>query len=222
MKGLLSYAAVTLLLQGGQCTDVDGELTCEDDSARDAYVGLLQKSGSPSPLQPSKVAASSGWGSSHKCPGSGSWVHASCQVSVTVAAPCAEVAAEIVARAGHAGGWVDPHNGGQYSVLSHSPTEINVKRLTNAKTSYGGKVYTDKQTLTLKSSGNSACVLTGCSESQGFSVKDFSTNYCNLRNLYCGSKDGCKSVLHDFTMEETKVKPSSGAGKDAAQCITGR
>eukprot|EP00929_Paragymnodinium_shiwhaense_P024358 TRINITY_DN15011_c0_g1_i1.p1 TRINITY_DN15011_c0_g1~~TRINITY_DN15011_c0_g1_i1.p1 ORF type:complete len:475 (-),score=87.72 TRINITY_DN15011_c0_g1_i1:306-1730(-) len=155
-----------------------------------------------------------------KCPGSRSWIHASCKVTVSVASPCADVAAEILARASHDQGWVDPHNGGHYTILSHTATEINTERTTNPKTSVGGKVYTDKQTLTLiESSDHAACLVKGCSESQGFSVKDFSTNYCNLRNLYCGPEDGCKPVLHTFNTKETSVKASSGAGTDASQCI---
>eukprot|EP00929_Paragymnodinium_shiwhaense_P022089 TRINITY_DN14219_c0_g2_i1.p1 TRINITY_DN14219_c0_g2~~TRINITY_DN14219_c0_g2_i1.p1 ORF type:complete len:214 (-),score=35.61 TRINITY_DN14219_c0_g2_i1:193-759(-) len=156
-----------------------------------------------------------------KCPGSRSWVHASCEVTATVYAPCTDVGAEIVARASHSDGWVDPHNGGKYSVLSHTSTEINTKRLTNPKTSFGGKVYTDKQTFTLTDlSGN--CLVEACSESQGFSIGDFSTNYCNLRNLYCGAEDGCHPVLHDFKMTEVHVDPSAGAGTDKSQCIVGR
>jgi hypothetical protein len=32
-----------------------------------------------------------------------------------------------------------------------------------------------------------ACVAHMCSESQVFSIGDFDTNYCNLRNVYCNS-----------------------------------
>ena len=67
---------------------------------------------------------------------------------------------------------------------------------------------------------NDRCVVRGCSASQVTSVADFSTNYCNLRMLYCGSKDGCRPVLHDFAVDETKVAPSTGAGSSAAACLT--
>jgi hypothetical protein len=44
--------------------------------------------------------------------------------------------------------------------------------------------------------------MTGCSESQVTSYLDFSTNYCDLHDLYCGSKDGCKFVTSDLKYEE--------------------
>jgi len=85
-----------------------------------------------------------------KCPGSGAWLgHAKTQVVATASASCADVAAEITSRASATGGWTDPHNGGIYSVLSHSATEIETKRTTNPKHSVGGQTYTDKQTFTL-------------------------------------------------------------------------
>jgi hypothetical protein len=155
---------------------------------------------------------------SYKCPGSGSFIHASCEVTAVAAASCADVAAEMKARASAQGGWVDPHNGGIYSVTSSSDTELQTQRSTNPQTSVGGKVYTDKQIFTLTPQGSS-CQIEGCSESQGTSVGDFSTNYCDMRNLYCGSADGCKPVTKDFTSTESSVSPSIGAGHDFSQCI---
>ena len=38
-----------------------------------------------------------------------------------------------------------------------------------------------------------------------FSIADFSTNYCNVRNLYCGKEDGCVTVKHSFATEELKA-----------------
>eukprot|EP00930_Biecheleria_cincta_P089611 TRINITY_DN78954_c0_g1_i1.p1 TRINITY_DN78954_c0_g1~~TRINITY_DN78954_c0_g1_i1.p1 ORF type:complete len:178 (+),score=31.65 TRINITY_DN78954_c0_g1_i1:56-589(+) len=155
---------------------------------------------------------------SMKCPGSGSWIHASCRVVAQATATCSEVAAEINARASHQQGWVDPHNGGIYRVLRRSDAEIQTERKTNPATSVGGKIYTDKQTFTLRSFGG-GCKISACSESQGFSVADFSTNYCNIRNLYCGSKEGCHPVLKDFSTTEESVSPSAFAGKDKGACI---
>merc|ERR1711937_816695 len=43
-------------------------------------------------------------------------------------------------------------------------------------------------------------------------------NYCDIRNLYCGSADGCKTVAHDFTSNEETVTASSGQ-HDFSQCI---
>merc|ERR1719324_1902025 len=150
----------------------------------------------------------------YKCPGSGSFIHASCEVTAVAAASCADVAAEMKARASAQGGWVDPHNGGIYSVTSSSDTELQTQRSTNPQTSVGGKVYTDKQIFTLTPQGSS-CQIEACSESQGTSVGDFSTNYCDMRNLYCGSSDGCTAVAKDFTHDETGHKGSLGAGHDA-------
>ena len=153
-----------------------------------------------------------------KCPGSGAWFgHAKTTVIATAKVSCATVKQEIEARAGSTGAWVDPHNGGIYSILSNGDMEIETKRTTNPKTSVGGIVFTDKQLFTLAQSG-SDCEISACSESQSTSLKDFSTNYCDLRNLYCGSADGCKPVVHDFASSETSVHASSGQN-DWSQCV---
>merc|ERR1712100_365647 len=136
---------------------------------------------------------------SYNCPGSGSLFHASMEVTVQADAACDVVQAEIEARA--SGNWVDPHNGGVYSVLSSSNGLINTQRTTNPATSVGGVVYTDKQTFEL-TAVDGGCQIKGCSESQGTSVGDFSTNYCDMRNLYCDSGDGCATASNDFTSTE--------------------
>lgn len=50
-----------------------------------------------------------------------------------------------------------------------------------------GIAATDKMIFTFSDFPGShpSCGIHACSESQVFSLKDFSTNYCNLRNLYC-------------------------------------
>jgi uncharacterized protein YkwD len=154
---------------------------------------------------------------SYNCPGSSAAIHAWMEVTVTANAACDAVQAEIEARAG-GGNWVDPHNGGIYSVLSSSNGLINTQRMTNQATSVGGTVYTDKQTFEL-TSVDGGCQIKGCSESQSTSVGDFSTNYCDLRNLYCGSADGCSTATSDFTSTENSHKGSLGAGHDSSQCI---
>merc|ERR1712048_523804 len=156
-------------------------------------------------------------GDAYQCPGSGSLVHASMKVTVTASASCADVQAEIEARAS-SNSWVDPHNGGIYSLESSSSGLVNTQRTTNPATSVGGVTYTDKQTFTLTDKSGS-CEIQACSESQGTSVGDFSTNYCDLRNLYCGSADGCVPVKNDFTSDETSHSGSIGAGHDAGACI---
>ncbi|CAE8682737.1 unnamed protein product [Polarella glacialis] len=151
----------------------------------------------------------------NKCPGSSSFVHASCQVTVTAQASCSDVMAEMEARvAGIASGaWRDPHNRGTYSLLSKGKAELNFQRVT------GNKKYTDKQTFTFVDFPQGVCKISGCSESQVFSISDSSTNYCDMRMLYCGSSEGCKPVQKDFAMEETSVSPSIGAGTDPKACL---
>eukprot|EP00435_Cladocopium_sp_Y103_P005896 s3997_g1.t3 len=140
-----------------------------------------------------------------KCPGSASFIHASAKVVAIADASCHDVHEEVLGRV-KSPTWHDPHNGGTYTILSESSAEIDLKRLT------GNKKYTDHL-------AGAPCgrMIMGCSESQVFSIADGSTNYCNLRNLYCGSTEGKK----DFTSKETEVNPSLGAGSDATACIKG-
>jgi hypothetical protein len=154
----------------------------------------------------------------YQCPGSGALLHASMKVTATAAASCTDVQSEIQARASGQNGWQDPHNNGVYSVLNSETNLISTQRTTNPATSVGGQVYTDKQIFKL-SDTDGGCQIESCSESQGTSVGDFSTNYCDLRNLYCGSSDGCEPVGKDFTHDETAHKGSVGAGHDAGACI---
>jgi hypothetical protein len=153
-----------------------------------------------------------------KCPGSKAiFGHAKTTVTATAAASCSDVKAEMVARASGQNGWVDPHNGGVYAVLASSDAELETSRTANPKHSVLGQKYVDKQTFTLTPNGN-GCDISACSESQGTSMKDFSTNYCDSRNLYCGSADGCKPVLHDFTSTQNSVDASSGQS-DFSACV---
>merc|ERR1719356_2328499 len=69
------------------------------------------------------------------CPGSGSWVHAWIEVKAVASASCADVAAEIQARASGKKGWSDPHNGGIYNLVAASPTEIHTKRTLTSRSS---------------------------------------------------------------------------------------
>eukprot|EP00438_Fugacium_kawagutii_P001909 Skav218216 [mRNA] locus=scaffold1375:83241:84182:- [translate_table: standard] len=148
------------------------------------------------------------------CPPSSSWVHASCQVKVTASAPCAQVMAEMKARVeGQSTGlWHDPHNNGTYSEDGGDQKSLDFQRVT------GNKKYTDKLRFDFQDLGNQ-CEISGCSASQVFSVADFSTNYCNLRMLYCNSQDGCHPVKFDFDVKETEVDPSAGAGKNPLDCL---
>jgi len=72
----------------------------------------------------------------------------------------------------------------------------------NHLTGYGH--YTDKFIFTFTDASDGGCEVTACSESQVFSILDYSTNFCNLRNLYCNASDGCQVVSKDLgPYEET-------------------
>jgi len=150
-----------------------------------------------------------------KCPGSPAWIHASAKVYAIASGSCEKVREEIIARVSAQGqDWQDPHNGGTYKLLSSNAGILELSR-TTAKGN-----YTDKMVLTLNELQDDAqCAIEACSESQVTSVADFSTNYCNLRMLYCSSADGCKTVMNEFNVEEQKVTPSLGAGKDPQACL---
>lgn len=110
---------------------------------------------------------------------------------------CSDVATEMIARINGENGWTDPHNKGTYDLLDGNSTSsvIDTKRLT------GDGKYTDLQRFSFAASG-SGCIVTACSESQVTSVVDYSTNFCDLHCLYCGSQDGCPVVKSDFAYSE--------------------
>ena len=83
--------------------------------------------------------------------------------------------------------------------------------------------YTDKVHIHLSSSGSSVCMIHSCSRSQVNSYKDYSTNYCNIVSLYCGSKDGrnCNPVAHDFSNTELSHKKHAGASANRNDCKLG-
>jgi hypothetical protein len=103
--------------------------------------------------------------------------------------------AEMNGRAAGTNGWVDPHNGGTYSLTTTSSNDIEGQRTT------GDKKYTDKFDFNFKTVGD-GCEVTACSESQVTSVLDYSTNYCNLHSLYCNSAEGCPTAGKDLTYTE--------------------
>merc|ERR1712166_1171352 len=84
-------------------------------------------------------------------------------------ASCPSVETEIRARVNGTNGWVDPHNHGNYTMVSD---EAGVMRLT--RTTGNGK-YTDALMLTFSDwGGDYGCQITACSESQvnSFAVAD--------------------------------------------------
>ena len=151
------------------------------------------------------------------CPGSSAFMHAKAQVQVQVQASCSTVRSEMLSRVTSTT-WTDPHNGGSYAIEDQSsPLQLKLSRVSG---SVAPGRYTDKLSFdfTEEDSGSS-CTLSGCSESQGSSFHDYSTNYCNLRMLYCAAADGCATALHDFTATELDVASSEGAGTDASACM---
>ena len=153
------------------------------------------------------------------CPGSKAFVHASCKMTVTfTASTCADVEEEVRLRVNGTDGWCDPHNKGTYKLISSTPSDLSLTRLT------GNNKYTDKLNLLFTSTQvasadgvvSSGCVVSACSESQVTSVIDMSTNYCNLHDLLCGSKAGCVFVKHDLTPSEKLDKCSQ---HDASMCL---
>ncbi len=135
------------------------------------------------------------------CPISPASVHAKCAMTIKFDHPCDVVRSEMEGRI-QSTTWVDPHNQGTYTILdSSSEGRIEVSRLT------GDKRFTDKMAIEFDSTGDKGgqgrCTVRACSTSQVTSILDFSTNYCNLRNLYCNSEtDGCPVFQHELTYQE--------------------
>ena len=131
------------------------------------------------------------------CPGSTVPVgspHDSVEVRVTFGRDvCGAVRNEVLARVHGKGSWRDPHSRhgpgtqGRYTLLGEE--EDGTIRLSR---STADGLYTDLLNLQLAPTASaSGCIIEACSESQVVSVSDFSTNYCNVHDLYCGLADGC-------------------------------
>ena len=163
-------------------------------------------------MRASLLALLAAGASAMTCPGSSAWItHASCELTLTFAESCAAVRAEIADRAAGKGGWTDPHNGGRYTITAQSESELDGQRVT------GDGKYTDKFVYAFAATtGSAGCTVTACSESQVTSYLDFSTNYCNLKDLYCNSADGCAVATHDLTYEESVGDCSAS---DFSQCL---
>jgi hypothetical protein len=144
-----------------------------------------------------------------KCPDSPAFMHAGCQISVTFENSCDSVRTEVISRVdGQYDAWHDPHNNGTYTITMKSLEEIDLERLT------GDKKYTDKIIFTFTDTGPSSCSVDACSQSQVTSILDFSTNYCNMHDLYC-SDEGC----HPLTKLSYVEKTSKCTQSDASSCL---
>merc|ERR1712195_199059 len=146
------------------------------------------------------------------CPSTSAVIACGMKVTTTASASCADVLAEMKARiAGQYGAWHDPHNNGTYKVESYGGT-FSTSRLT------GDGKYTDKQIFTLTDQSGS-CLIEACSRSQVNSLFDKGTNYCDLKMLFCGSKDGCKPVKHDFSVGQETTSKFAQASVDMGACL---
>jgi hypothetical protein len=155
------------------------------------------------------------------CPTSPEEVHAQASVDFTAVAQCSDVAEEIQARvaAQATGSWIDPHNAGTYTFVGATSdvngfNRIDIERVTGSgdPDSPVAGPFTDKIRFTLQQRGRgNHCEITACSVSQSQSISDFSTNYCNQRNLYCGTDVGCTPVKNDFRFMETGMTLSDGS-----------
>ena len=104
--------------------------------------------------------------------------------------------------------WSDPHNGGTYSITNQTDTYLAGQRVT------GDQKYTDKFDFTFTTTDN-GCQVEACSESQVNSMLDFSTNYCNLHDLYCNSADGCPT----FNQFKYNEQYNSCSEHDSSVCV---
>jgi len=137
------------------------------------------------------------------CSASGATEHTMAQMTVDFDNSCDKVAEEVKARASGQQGWTDPHNEGNYELLSSDADNIKIKRRT------GNNRYTDVITFALADS-DGGCSANICSVSQGNSNNDAGTNMCNMNNLFCNemTKDyengvGCKSLITDLAYDTT-------------------
>jgi hypothetical protein len=172
------------------------------------------------------------------CPGSPAGIHAKCQMVVqfpsSSSSDCTMVKEEIMHRILGDNGWIDPHNHGHYKLLkqenandttNENEGDVDDDGMILASRRTGNDKYTDLMLLTfLKQQEPSdgatggACIVQACSESQVTSVIDYSTNYCNLHNLFCSSQDGCTVVEHDLLQYQEQYKSCSQ--RDVSQCGT--
>merc|ERR1712166_1185303 len=146
------------------------------------------------------------------CPSTSASLACGMKVTTTASASCADVLGEMKARiAGQYGAWHDPHHNGTYSVESYGGT-FSTSRLT------GDGKYTDKQIFTLTDQSGS-CLIEACSRSQVNSLFDKGTNYCDVKMLFCGSKDGCKPVKNDFAVGQETTSKFAQASVDMGACL---
>jgi len=152
------------------------------------------------------------------CPKTAAQKYTASKILVIAGATCARVSDEILARAygNGAGRWMDPHNNGSYIVWEKLKGNV-----LQTQHHTGNHLYYDLQMFSLNDIDKNKCEILACSMSQGTSNNDASTNYCNMRNLLCGSAESCVPVKHDFSYNETKFIPrTKNSGHDVTKCDT--
>lgn len=102
---------------------------------------------------------------------------------------------------------------GNSSSLSQSGGCTKASRTTGPGAQPGP--FTDLFGFRFMSDGG-GCKVTSCSESQVQSKCDFSTNFCNLFNLYCNKADACEPLLHDLTYTTLSVGDSCNHGESCS------
>mmetsp|Transcript_21063 Transcript_21063/g.37795 ORF Transcript_21063/g.37795 Transcript_21063/m.37795 type:complete len:189 (-) Transcript_21063:121-687(-) len=137
------------------------------------------------------TATKNNFDESKYCPGSPATRHARCAMTVSFPSnTCNQVKLEMISRMTNAD-WIDPHNRGKYTLHDANDNGDDMSFIRGSRITGNGQ-YTDKFMLTFNpGESDDSCQLVACSQSQVFSVLDYSTNYCNLRNLYCSEGDGC-------------------------------
>lgn len=113
-------------------------------------------------------------GGDTSCPGSPSLIHARCKIAVHFDQPCSAVQAVMEARIA-----------GVHDCKRKPGVYKGTYRFGSRTT--GDEKYTDLFKTMLSPTHDGKCTLSACSESQVPSVIDYSTNYCNLFNLYGNS-----------------------------------
>lgn len=157
------------------------------------------------------------------CPGSPvDWSHhASCMETRRFQNPCENVQEEIELR-------IEKNLDrkklpGQYELLSTQHGTCSKGSRATSPHAVPGP-YTDIFGF-LYVSEPDGCWVTSCSESQVESLCDFSTNFCNMFNLYCNEMDGCESVKHTLNYDAALFGKNCNHGKqcdgwetDKTQC----
>ena len=144
-------------------------------------------------------------GAGIQCPGSPASLHAECKMKFEIPkTSCKDVKDEVERRIQEKDGWKDPKSHpGKYSLVKKEDKATEGTRTTGDGTNYVDKfifTYADVE------GSEKGCIVSACSQSQIMSVYDFSTNYCNMRNLLCGKAEGCKVSKHDLPPAQESFK----------------